>query len=213
MSASLIDPRPKQHKWERFRGWCLGSATAVAIALLSATFTGWQAYEAHKARVEAHNAAEDARANAKKQADKQSEDVQEAREAAERSADTAQKLADGMDRSAKAAEKSALLAGSTVAAMRDITGVARNQLQQSQAHFELEQQPQFSISTEISGEMNVNAGKQTILTSKVIYSGKAPARDCELILMHSLPLGLPKWSTDPNQKFLLLLISSHLMDS
>jgi hypothetical protein len=106
-SPVILDVRYKRTKWQRFARWLGRNGAAVSIALMSAGFTAWQAYEARSARIDSRTAAKEAKLEATKNADRQADEVRQARTAAEDSADAAKKLASGMERSAKAAEASA----------------------------------------------------------------------------------------------------------
>jgi hypothetical protein len=81
-------------------------------------FTGWQAWEARSARVDARNAANQARLESQEQANKQAEEVRSARAAAERSAAAAESLVNAMKSSVVAAQQSARTSEETLALSR-----------------------------------------------------------------------------------------------
>ncbi len=124
-SPVILDVHGKRTQWQSFTRRLGRNGAAVSIALMSAMFTAWQAYEAHSARIDARTAAKEAKQEAAKNGEKQADEVRQARNAAQESADAAKKLAAGMERSAKAAEMSATGTG-------DALGVSRQALQVGQ---------------------------------------------------------------------------------
>jgi hypothetical protein len=133
---------------------------AVVISLMAAAFTGWQAWEAHNARLDAKEAAEKARDNAKEAADKQLEDVKAARKAAEDSLRAARELATGMNRSAKAAEASA--------------EAGRESALMSKLSLQLSERPTLeSLDAKLSPPLA--AGVALLITVDTYNSGKGPA--------------------------------------
>jgi hypothetical protein len=127
---------------------------------MAAAFTAWQGYEAHQARLDAKEAAEKARAEAKDASNNQWEAVKASRKAAEDSSKAAQELATGMNRSAKAAEASA-------EAGRESVLISKRSLQ-------LSERPTLeSIDGKLSAP--VTAGVAPEITVDTYNTGKGPA--------------------------------------
>ena len=155
-SAYLLPLYPRRSPLSRFLRWLSRNGAAISISLMSAAFTGWQAYEAHQARFDAKNAVAQANREAKEASDKQMEDVRAARRAAEDSARAAQELAEGMNRSARATEMSA--------------GIAKELLKTSNSSLHMEQRPNLQL---VGTEYKQN---QYMFYGRVINNGKTTAQ-------------------------------------
>jgi len=103
--------QPALHPRERKR-----TNFAIAVAILAAAFTGYQAYEARQARIDAHTASEQQRS-----------DVERSRIAAEKSEEAANRGADA--------------AWASVKQLGELADIAKTQAQQSRKDFELEHRP------------------------------------------------------------------------
>jgi hypothetical protein len=134
---------------------------AIGIACLAAVFTLFQAYEAHRARLDAKTAA-----------DAQAKDVERSRKAAEDSATAANRGADA--------------AWNSVTQLGNLVATGRAQLKSSERMFEIEQLPSVGL-TSLSFESftdkspRMDPSKPTVIKIGIVNGGK-PAFGCQIRL-------------------------------